>query len=44
MIYAMGYLMKDGVGSRIGGIINIGDGVEWSFERNLRYCQPFGYE
>ena len=44
MIYTMDYLMKDGVGFRAGGIINTGDGVEWSFERSLRYWQRFGYE
>jgi len=37
MIYTMDYLMKDGVDFRTEGITNIGDGVEWSFEHNLRY-------
>jgi hypothetical protein len=44
MIYTMDYLMKDGVDFTAGGITNIGGGVEWSFEHNLRYCQRFGYE
>jgi hypothetical protein len=40
----MDYLMKDDVDFTAGGITNIGGGVEWSFEHNLRYCQRFGYE